>query len=150
MSVQVIWLTRVRIPAVQHWTFLIQAAEEPLPLSSRDGCMLRLIPANQRLSYHGLTMQLQAAIVAHQLAIDARCMLTTVWQRGRAPGRAALALMRGYAYLQDGQHGLAGRVCCELLLEPDAKKTYHVHLHIDPCADRPRHHTYVRTMCLCT
>ncbi len=98
-------------PAAQHWTVLIQAAEEPLPLSSRDGRMLRLIPANQRLSNDGLMTQLQAAIAAHQLAVDARCMLTALWQRGRAPGRAALALMRGYAYLQDGQHDLAARVC---------------------------------------
>lgn len=73
--------------------------------------MLRLIPANQRLSNDGLMTQLQAAIAAHQLAVDARCMLTALWQRGRAPGRAALALMRGYAYLQDGQHDLAARVC---------------------------------------
>ena len=106
----------VHIPT-QHWASRIKEAEEPLPLSSRDGRMLRLIPANQRLSHAGLKTQLQAAIVGRQLAVDARCMLTAAWQRGKAPGRAVLALMRGYAYLQDGHHDLASRVCCGLIVE---------------------------------
>ena len=95
---------------MQHWGSLIDAAEEPLPLSSRDGKLLRLVPANQRLSRTELKAQLQVALTAHQLAPEARSVLAAAWQRGRAPGRAAVALMRGYAYLQDGQLDLAQRV----------------------------------------
>ena len=96
--------------AMQHWGFLIEAAEEPLPLSCRDGRLLRLVPANQRLSRDELTLQLQAALTVHQVTVDARSMLVAAWQRARSPGRAAVALMRGYAYLQDGQLDLANRV----------------------------------------
>ena len=95
---------------VQHWTSLISAGEQPLPLSSRDGKLLRIVAPSQCLTGRALQDHLAAAMDAHDLAGDCRHMLLTAWQRGGSPGRAAVALMRGYAYLQAEEHSIALRV----------------------------------------
>ena len=102
---------------LQHWASLIIAGEQPLPLSSRDGKLLRIIAPSQCLAREDLEAQLAAAIATQDLALDARHMLLAAWQRGSSPGRAPLALMRAYAYLQSQENEIALRVnsrltCC--------------------------------------
>ena len=99
---------------VQHWTTLITAGEEPLPLSSRDGKLLRIIAPSQCLPPDTLQVELAAVMAGLQLAPDCRHMLLTAWQRGGTPGRASLALIRGYGYLQAEEHEIALRVSTHL------------------------------------
>jgi hypothetical protein len=69
--------------ASAQWASWITAAEQPLPLSPRDGRCARRVPANEALSAPKLQQQLTAAFAAWPgVAADAA-------QRGAALGLSA-------------------------------------------------------------
>ncbi|KAK9830094.1 hypothetical protein WJX72_009753 [[Myrmecia] bisecta] len=85
-----------------HWAALITDAQAPNPLSSRDGKLLKPIALEQRLTLAELADRL-AIMLEYKLARESREMLARLWINGAEAGKAELALMRAYAYLQTGQ-----------------------------------------------
>ncbi|PSC70912.1 Tetratricopeptide repeat [Micractinium conductrix] len=84
----------------KYWGGHVESAQAPHPLSSRDGRLIKPVPAEQRLAPPDLQAHLQAAL--YDLGDEARDLLCAAWARGRRPGKAEAAYMRGAAYLNAG------------------------------------------------
>ena len=98
---------------MQYWADCITAAEAPNPLSSRDGRMLRPVPASDRLTQPTLSKKLQEALgKMHGMQAGLLC---DAWSKGKRPDKGMLALMRGYAYAQAGKHEQSLKVCTPVL-----------------------------------
>ena len=96
---------------MQYWGKLIAAAQKPNPLSSRDGKLLKPVPKAWLISTEKLSNRLVEATQQRcRLQQDQLQLLLTAWQTGKQPGRAELALIRGYGYLQAGIQEQAERV----------------------------------------
>ena len=66
----------------QEWARLIEKGEEPNPMSSRDGKLLKLICKSQHLSATEISSRLQSALLSH-LEQEARGLLCSAWSLGR-------------------------------------------------------------------
>ncbi|KAL4428216.1 hypothetical protein ABPG75_002305 [Micractinium tetrahymenae] len=84
----------------KYWARHVEAAQAPNPLSSRDGRLLRPVPAEHRLAPAELQGHLEEALYA--LQDEARDLLCDAWAQARRPGRADAAFMRAAAYLHAG------------------------------------------------
>lgn len=93
---------------LQFWSACITRAQEPNPLSSRDGRQLKPVPKQWKLTQSALTQKLKEAMhMLHGMQVG---LLMTAWGNSRQPGKAGLALMRGFAYVQAGRHEQALKV----------------------------------------
>ena len=102
------------LPASWHaayWAARVAAGEAPAAFSSRDGRRLRAVPASERLAEADLRDRLARAFEAHAHVLEAASDLAAEgWAAGRRePGRAALAFVRGWAYVLDGNFRHAAR-----------------------------------------
>ncbi len=84
-----------------YWSKLVDAAQQPHPMSSRDGKLLKLVPKQHRLTQ----IQLQNLVNDFLLADtwwfeEAKNLVWNAWTEARTPGRAELAFFRAAAYLQ--------------------------------------------------
>lgn len=92
----------------QYWAACITQAQEPNPLSSRDGRHLKPVPKQWKLTQLALTQRLQEAMQKlHSMQVG---LLLTAWAGSKQPDKASLALMRGFAYVQAGRHEQALKV----------------------------------------
>eukprot|EP00887_Chlorella_sp_A99_P005594 scaffold1.g5594.t1 len=97
------WLAR-------FWGGVVEAAQAPNPLSSRDGRLIKPVPPELRLPPQQLELRLEAALLRGPVrAGDARDLLCAAWAAGRRPGRAEAALLRGAAYLEAGDAAQAAK-----------------------------------------
>lgn len=94
---------------LQYWAACILKAQEPNPLSSRDGRYLKLVPKQFALTRSALTKQVQD--VMQKLHSMQAQLLYTAWGGSGQPDKASLALMRGFAYAQAGRYEQALKVC---------------------------------------
>lgn len=93
--------------ALQHACALIAAGERPAPFSTRDGKLLRLVPADRRLPPEAVAEHLAAALRARPCLLAAAA--GEAQQRKPSPPLGAgkrhrhlAALLRGWAYLGAG------------------------------------------------
>ena len=71
---------------MQHWADSIEDAQQPILMSSRDGKLLKPVPAVSRLSPARLLQCLQQACgKAPHVATEARRMLCECWRMGEVP-----------------------------------------------------------------
>ena len=67
----------------QQWVGLVEDAQKPILLSSRDGKLLRPVPAQRRLTHEKLARHMEAALTQReQLCCEARSMLCSAWAQG--------------------------------------------------------------------
>eukprot|EP00873_Tetraselmis_striata_P007391 jgi/Tetstr1/427655/TSEL_017780.t1 len=81
-------------PLSERWAALIEDAQRPAMLSSRDGRLLKPVPFQCSLSSEELADKLTSLPPAFLRK------LVACWARDKEPGRAALAAARSWAYLQ--------------------------------------------------
>lgn len=98
---------------LQYWSACITRAQEPNPLSSRDGRHLKPVPKQWKLTQSELTQKLQEAM--QQLHGVQLGLLVTAWGSSKQPDKASLALMRGFAYVQAGRPEQALKVNRQLV-----------------------------------
>ena len=67
----------------QEWAGLVARGEVPNRMSSRDGKLLKLVPASERLSQAELAAHLMCALQSY-LQAESRAMLCNVCLRGEA------------------------------------------------------------------
>ena len=118
---------------MQYWSACITQAQEPNPLSSRDGQRLKPVPKQWKLTQLALTQNLQEAMQKmHSMQLG---LLLTAWGSSKQPDKASLALMRGFAYEQAGRHGQALKVSKQLVTpsKPPAPSLSHT---IAPTQDK--------------
>ena len=70
---------------MQHWADSIEDAQQPILMSSRDGKLLKPVPAAARLSPARLLQCLQQACGKAHVAREARRMLCECWRMGGVP-----------------------------------------------------------------
>ena len=92
-----------------YWSTLVDAAQQPHPLSSRDGKLLKLVPQQHRLQQADLCAALHRAFSTpcSPWLEEAKDLTCTMWDRDRqGPKRGEVALFRALAYLhhQQSQH----------------------------------------------
>lgn len=93
---------------LQYWSACITQAQEPNPLSSRDGRRLKPVPKQWKLTAPALTRKLLETMQKlHSMQVG---LLLTAWGSSKQPDKASLALMRGFAYIQAGRHEQALKV----------------------------------------
>lgn len=64
----------------------MEDAQRPIPLSSRDGRLLRPVPAQRRLAREKLARHLEAALAQREhLRAEAGRLLCGAWAQGLAP-----------------------------------------------------------------
>ena len=68
---------------MQYWIALICIAEEPNPLSPREGKLLKLVPLESRLTDDNLAANLIHTI-ASRLRADSPSLLIDLWTHGKA------------------------------------------------------------------
>ncbi|DBA80947.1 TPA: hypothetical protein ACH3X2_007167 [Trebouxia sp. C0005] len=85
----------------QYWSACITKAQEPNPLSSRDGRLLRPVPKVWKLPQAALMQRMQDAM--HKIHSFQAGLLCTAWGSSGRPDKASLALMRGLTYAQAGK-----------------------------------------------
>lgn len=85
-----------------YWTTAIETAQKPHPLSSRDGLLLKPVPAHYRLSSSQLRLDLTAFLHEGDHASHAKDLMMSMWIDGRKPGRAEVSFYRSAAYLRAG------------------------------------------------
>lgn len=97
---------------LQYWSACITQAQEPNPLSSRDGRRLKPVPKQWKLTQPALTHKLQEVMQKlHSMQLG---LLLTAWGSSKQPDKANLALMRGFAYVQAGRFEQALKVSRQL------------------------------------
>ena len=84
-----------------YWAKMVDAAQQPHPLSAREGKLLKLVPMQHRLNESELR-PLLTDFLLHSCARleDARDTVWSMWKEGRSPGRGEVAFFRAAAYLQ--------------------------------------------------
>ena len=93
---------------LQYWSACINKAQEPNPMSSRDGRLLRPVPKPWKLPQAALMQRLLDAM--HKIHSLQAGLLCTAWGSSGRPDKASLALLRGLAYAQAGKFEQALRV----------------------------------------
>jgi hypothetical protein len=84
-----------------YWSKLVDAAQQPHPLSSRDGKLLKLVPKQHRLTQIELQNLVNDFLLADTCWLEeAKNLVWYAWTESRTPGRAELAFFRAGAYLQ--------------------------------------------------
>ena len=81
-SLDITRTARIAAFLLQHWAALISMAEEPNPLSPREGKLLRLVPLEKRLTDDIIAGNLARAI-ASRLQADSPCLLIDLWTLGK-------------------------------------------------------------------
>ncbi|KAA6421689.1 MAG: hypothetical protein FRX49_08300 [Trebouxia sp. A1-2] len=92
---------RVKHYLAKYWSACITKAQEPNPLSSRDGRLLRPVPKVWKLPQAALMQRMQDAM--HKIHSFQAGLLCTAWGSSGRPDKASLALMRGLTYAQAGK-----------------------------------------------
>ena len=93
---------------LQYWSACITKAQEPNPLSSRDGRLLKPVPRQWKLTTPQLTKHLEQAV--HEVHSMQAGLLCKAWGSAGQPDKATLALLRGLAYIEAGKFEQALRV----------------------------------------
>ncbi len=71
------------LPSVQYWGRLVEEAQAPHPLSSRDGRLIKTIPPERRLAPQELQCQLEGALAEEEdLQEEARDLMCVAWGHG--------------------------------------------------------------------
>jgi tetratricopeptide (TPR) repeat protein len=84
-----------------YWAKLVDAAQQPHRLSSRDGKLLKLVPKQNRCSRSELHNMVNAFLLTDTWWLEeAKSLVWNAWTEGRTPGRAEIAFFRAAAYLQ--------------------------------------------------
>lgn len=65
---------------VQYWARLVEEAQAPNPLSSRDGRLLKIVPPERRLAPEQLQAHLEAAL--KELQGEGRDLMCEAWAQG--------------------------------------------------------------------
>lgn len=89
------------------WGTRVDAAQQPHPLSSRDGKLLKLAPRQFRLDVERLRIELRTVFEEPLLLEEAKDLVWKLWIERRYPGRSEVAFFRAAVYLQLGFEHLA-------------------------------------------
>ncbi|KAG7673606.1 hypothetical protein KSW81_006806 [Nannochloris sp. 'desiccata'] len=84
-----------------YWSKLVDAAQQPHPMSSRDGKLLKLVPKQHRFCQAELQDLVNGFLISNTWWLEeAKNLIWNAWTEKRTPGRAELAFFRAAAYLQ--------------------------------------------------
>ena len=84
------------------WGTRVDAAQQPHPLSARDGKLLKLVPSQHRMNVDELREVLRNFFQSPIWLEVARDLVWTLWTEQRGPGRSEVAFFRAAAYLHVG------------------------------------------------
>lgn len=84
-----------------YWSKLVDSSQQPHPMSSRDGKLLKLVPKQHRFCQAELQDLINGFLFSNTWWLEeAKNLLCNAWAECRTPGRAELAFFRAVAYLQ--------------------------------------------------